>query len=235
MLKIADNIAKVQARIQQAAQENCRDVTDIQLLAASKTHGYEEILAAYAAGIRHFGENYLQEALPKIEQLQQAGANDICWHFTGSIQSNKAAAIAEHFSWVHTVDRLKIAEKLDTQRGDGNLGPLNICIQINADNEASKSGISLGEIEDFAREVQALPALRLRGLMAIPNPNQPEDQLQSRFAALASALAALQQQYPAQPLDTLSMGMSGDLELAIAAGSTLVRVGTAIFGQRQQT
>jgi pyridoxal phosphate enzyme (YggS family) len=202
----------------------------VSLLAVSKTKPAAEVRQAAAAGQVAFGENYLQEALEKIEAL--ADLPDLEWHFIGPIQSNKTRAIAEHFQWVHSVDRLKIARRLSDHRPD-TLPPLNVCLQLNVDSEDSKSGCHLEDLPELATAVSELPGLKLRGLMAIPDPNQPEDSLRNSFRALATALEQLNRQPgPRAPLDTLSMGMSGDLELAIAEGATLVRVGTALFGAR---
>jgi len=236
--KIADNIAKVRGRIQQAALENNRDVNSIRLLAVSKNHGSGELRSAFEAGIRDFGENYAQEATNKVKALLDL---PIDWHFIGPLQSNKTTLIAEHFAWLHSLDRLRIAEKLSRQRLASQT-PLNVCIQINIDHEASKSGIAPDQLANFAAALVKLPHLALRGLMAIPAPVQPvftqeesvhiKDQLKCSFARMRQLFQALQQQFPQQAIDTLSMGMSTDLELAIAEGSTLVRVGTDIFGER---
>ncbi len=202
----------------------------VQLLAVSKTFPAEAVLEAMASGQTAFGENYLQEALDKIEAVARAqpGA-PVEWHFIGPIQSNKTRPIAASFHWVHTVERLKIAQRLSEQRPP-ELGPLNICLQVNISGEASKSGACERELPDLARQVAALPNLRLRGLMAIPE-RQVEPALQraafARLRALAEQLRAGGLQ-----LDTLSMGMSGDMEAAIAEGATIVRVGSAIFGAR---
>lgn len=223
MHKIAHNLTQVLNRIQAAAEGCGRKAQDITLLAVSKTHTSAAISVAYGAGQRAFGENYLQEALEKITALQ---ALNLEWHFLGPIQSNKTRAIAEHFHWVHSLARLSIAQRLNAARPLG-LGPLNVCIQVNADGEASKAGVALSEVAALAEQVQRLPNLKLRGLMSIPNPDNPAP----AFAAIAALRQELNQRYGWQ-LDTLSMGMSDDLDLAIAAGSTLVRVGTAIFGPR---
>lgn len=223
MLKIADNLTQVLNRIQAAADGCGRKAQTITLLAVSKTQNAAAIAQAYAAGQRAFGENYVQEALEKIAQLNPLA---IEWHFIGPIQSNKTKSIAEHFTWVHGVERFSIAQRLSAARPDA-LGPLNICIQVNADGEASKSGVSLEQAGHLAAQIQPLPRLKLRGLMTLPNPANP--------APAFAAVAALQQQLNhvhGWQLDTLSMGMSDDLAPAIAAGSTLVRVGTAIFGPR---
>ena len=195
-------------------------------MAVSKTKTAADIRAAFAAEQRHFGENYLQEALEKQQQL--VGLN-IVWHFIGPIQSNKTGALAEHFQWVHSVDRLKIARRLSEQRLK-HLPALNICLQVNLDNEASKSGVTLAELPALADAVAKLPHLKLRGLMAIPAPRSDVNEQQQSLERLQQALKQLNQQ--GYTLDTLSMGMSGDLEAAIAAGSTMVRIGTDIFGAR---
>lgn len=223
MSTIAKNIAKVGTRIREAAQASNRDPSAIGLLAVSKTQPADAIRAAFAAGQRDFGENYLQEALDKQQQLSDL---PLAWHFIGPIQSNKTRPIAEHFSWVHSVDRLKIAQRLSEQRPD-NLPPLNICLQVNISGEDSKSGCQPHELQDLALAVSALPRLRLRGLMAIPQAS--EDPVRQR--AVLASLRELQQNLQLD-LDTLSMGMSADLEAAVAEGSTWLRIGTAIFGAR---
>ena len=223
MSTIAENIAKVGARIREAAQASQRNFADIGLLAVSKTKPAEAIREAHAAGLCDFGENYLQEALEK-----QAALTDLplIWHFIGPIQSNKTRPIAEHFDWVHSVDRLKIAQRLSEQR-PAHLPALNICLQVNISGEDSKSGCSPEELTALARAVVALPNLRLRGLMAIP---EPTDDVAAQHAAFAR-LRQLRDEL-ALNLDTLSMGMSHDLEAAIAEGATWVRIGTALFGAR---
>lgn len=223
MHKIAHNLTQVLNRIQAAAEGCGRKAQDITLLAVSKTQPAAAISEAYAAGQREFGENYLQEALEKIHAL---AALNLEWHFLGPIQSNKTRPIAEHFAWIHSLARVSIAQRLNAARPQG-LKPLNVCIQVNADGQASKAGVALDEVAVLAEQIQRLPNLRLRGLMAIPNPADPAP----AFAALAQLQGDLNRRYGWQ-LDTLSMGMSDDLDIAIAAGSTLVRVGTAIFGPR---
>ena len=223
MSTIADNIAQVEARIRAAALAVQRDVTSVHLLAVSKTKPAAALREAYAAGLRNFGENYLQEARAKQVELADL---PLCWHFIGPIQSNKTRDIAEHFAWVHSVDRLKIAQRLSEQRPDG-LPPLNICIQVNVSGEASKSGCTPEELPALAQAVTQLPGLRLRGLMTIP---EPSDDPQAQRAPLAR-LRQLRDELHAN-LDTLSMGMSQDLEAAIAEGATWVRIGTALFGAR---
>lgn len=230
MSSIADNIGSVTRRIQKATLQAGRAPGSVRLLAVSKTRPPEELRAAAEAGQIAFGENYLQEALDKIEALQDLP--DLEWHFIGPIQSNKTRQIAEAFDWVHSVDRLKIARRLSEQRS-ADQPALNICLQVNINSEASKSGCTLADLPELVSAVGELPNLQLRGLMAIPDPDQPEADLRLSFRKLAGTLNDLKQKYPdAGPLDTLSMGMSGDMELAIAEGATWVRVGTALFGAR---
>jgi hypothetical protein len=223
MSTIAENIAKVGARIREAAQASQRNFADIGLLAVSKTKPAAAIREAHAAGIRDFGENYLQEALEKQVELSDL---PLIWHFIGPIQSNKTRPIAEHFDWVHSVDRLKIAQRLSDQR-PAQLPPLNICLQVNVSAEDSKSGCSPAELAQLAGAVAALPNLRLRGLMAIPEPTDDVAAQHAAFARLRQLRDDLE-----LDLDTLSMGMSHDLEAAIAEGATWVRIGTALFGAR---
>lgn len=223
MSTIAENIAKVGERIRAAAQASGRDLDHIGLLAVSKTKPAAAVREAYAAGIRDFGENYLQEALEKQAELSEL---PLIWHFIGPIQSNKTKPIAEHFAWVHSVDRLKIAQRLSEQRPN-HLPPLNICLQVNVSAEDSKSGCAPAELAALALAVSQLPNLRLRGLMAIP---EPTDDVAAQRAAFAR-LRELRDGLPL-PLDTLSMGMSHDLDAAIAEGATWVRIGTALFGAR---
>lgn len=202
----------------------------MRLLAVSKTHPADALREAIAAGQTAFGENYLQEALDKMDALKDV--QTIEWHFIGPVQSNKTRQIAASFSWVHSVDRLKIAQRLSEQR-DSSLPPLNICLQVNINEEDSKSGCRVDELEQLVADIGELPNLSLRGLMAIPDPNQPEAALRSSFRRLANTLKNLRAGQPtAGPLDTLSMGMSGDLDIAIAEGATWVRIGTALFGAR---
>lgn len=232
MPSIADNIGVVTRRIQKATMAANRPAQSVQLLAVSKTRPPQDLREAAATGQRAFGENYLQEALEKIEALSDIP--DIEWHFIGPIQSNKTRDIAERFDWAHSVDRLKIARRLGDQRPEG-MPPLNLCLQVNIDAEASKAGIAPEDVAELADSIMTLPGVRLRGLMAIPDPDQPEDSLRERFRALAALLLQLNTRYPeATDLDTLSMGMSGDLEMAIKEGATLVRIGTALFGAREQ-
>ena len=223
MSTIADNIGQVSQRIRAAADAVQRDASSIHLLAVSKTKPAQAVREAYAAGMRDFGENYLQEALGKQAELTDL---PLSWHFIGPIQSNKTRAIAENFAWVHSVDRLKIAQRLSEQR-PADLPPLNICIQVNVSGEASKSGCTPADLPALADAISALPRLKLRGLMAIPEPTEDRTAQDAVFAAVRNLQNSLN-----LPLDTLSMGMSHDLESAIAQGATWVRIGTALFGAR---
>jgi len=226
MTAIVSNLQAVHLAIKQAAHTAGREPAGITLLAVSKTFPAAAVREAYAAGQREFGENYLQEALEKIAVLHDLG---IVWHFIGPIQSNKTRAIAENFAWVHGVDRLKIAQRLSEQRPP-QLPPLNICLQVNVSGEESKSGVAPQEVVRLAREIAMLPQLKLRGLMAIPAPMDDEVAQRKPFAQLHE----LAQEIVAQgiALDTLSMGMSHDFKAAIQEGATIIRIGTAIFGQR---
>ena len=223
MSTIAENIAKVGVRIREAAQASQRDCAAVGLLAVSKTKPAAAIRQAFAAGARDFGENYLQEALEKQVELSDL---PLIWHLIGPIQSNKTKPIAEHFAWVHSVDRLKIAQRLSDQR-PAHLPPLNICLQVNVSGEASKSGCNPDELPALAQAVTQLPNLRLRGLMTIPEPTDDPSEQRAAFARLRELQQGLN-----LDLDTLSMGMSHDLEAAIAEGATWVRIGTALFGAR---
>jgi PLP dependent protein len=228
MASIAENLQHVARRIRDACAAAQRPVQSVTLLAVSKTFGAEAVREAHAAGQSAFGENYVQEALTKMARLADLRPQ-LAWHLIGPLQSNKTREVAAGFDWVHSVDRLKIAERLSAQRPDG-LPPLNVCLQVNISGQASKSGVAVAEAPALAREVAALPRLRLRGLMAIPEPDS--DPVSQRRPH--RALKALFDQLNADglALDTLSMGMSADLEAAVLEGATLVRVGTAIFGQR---
>jgi pyridoxal phosphate enzyme (YggS family) len=221
-----NRLQSVMQRIDAACREHNRDPDSVILLAVSKTRNSDELRQMALQGIRRFGENYLQEALKKIAALADL---DLEWHFIGPIQSNKTRPLAEQFDWVHSVDRTKIARRLSEQR-PSNLPPLNICLQVNISSEQSKSGVSLEELPGIAREVAALPHIHLRGLMAIPAPAGDVEQQRQPFRALRQALEQLNRE--GLQLDTLSMGMSGDLEAAIAEGATMVRIGTALFGPR---
>lgn len=225
-MSIPANLQRVRNRIDQAARAAGRDPSDVALLAVSKTHPPAAVRTAFAAGQALFGESYLQEALRKIEALADL---DIEWHFIGPIQSNKTKDIARHFDWVHGIDRLKIAERLSAQRPP-ELGPLNVCIQVNVSGEASKAGVRAAQLPELAGAVAALAGLRLRGLMTIPAPQDDADAQRASFRQLRLARDRLAESHFA--LDTLSMGMSDDLEAAIMEGATIVRVGTAIFGPR---
>ncbi|MBL8453747.1 MAG: YggS family pyridoxal phosphate-dependent enzyme [Zoogloea sp.] len=217
------NIAE---RIAQAAIVSGRDPSEVQLLAVSKTWPAESVREAAAAGQRAFGESYVQEAIDKLDALAGLGLE---WHFIGPLQSNKTRPVANAFAWVHSVDRLRIAQRLSEQR-DVHLPPLQVCIQVNVSGEASKSGVAPDALPDLARAVAALPRLQLRGLMTIPEATSDVVLQRARFATLRQLKDGLVAS--GLPLDTLSMGMSDDLEAAIAEGATIVRVGTAIFGSR---
>ena len=230
MSTIAQNLQAVDATIVAAANAAGRSRADVQLLAVSKTFPPEAVVEAFEAGQRAFGENYLQEALDKIQAIASVLPGEaIEWHFIGPIQSNKTRPIAANFDWVHTVGRLKIAQRLSEQRPDG-MAPLNICLQVNISGEASKSGTSAAELDELAREVAALPNLRLRGLMAIPEPETDYTRQRAAFAQLRAHFERLRG--AGCDIDTLSMGMSADMEAAVAEGATIVRVGSAIFGSR---
>lgn len=231
MHRLADNrssipqhLTAVQQRIQNAESQYQRGIGSVLLLAVSKTQGSDAIRIAANCGQRHFGENYLQEALDKQAELRDL---DLCWHFIGPIQSNKTRAIAENFDWVHSVDRVKLIQRLASQRPE-QLPPLNICLQINISGEDSKSGASVEDIPALVDAAGASERLRLRGLMAIPAKTEDPAQQQQAFAELTRLLTTLP-----DTADTLSMGMSGDMEAAIAEGSTMVRIGSDIFGPRQ--
>lgn len=225
MSSIAERLARVHARIRAAAEAAGREAADIRLLAVSKTRPVADVEAALAAGQRAFGESYVQDALPKIAALGARAE----WHFIGPVQSNKTRAIAEHFDWVQSVDRLKIARRLSEQRPPGR-PPLQICLQVNVSRDPAKAGVDPDQAGELARAVADLPNLRLRGLMTIPARSEDPVRQREPFRRLRELYEALQKQGMA--LDTLSMGMSADLEAAIAEGATLVRIGTAIFGPR---
>jgi hypothetical protein len=225
---IENRLQAVKSRIAAAARRAARDPRDIVLVAVSKSFPAADIRAAHAAGQRDFGENQVQEALGKLAEL---GGRDLVWHFIGPLQSNKTRPVAERFDWVHSIDRLRIAERLAAQRPAA-LPPLQVCVQVNVSGEASKSGVAPDEAPALARAVAGLPRLRLRGLMTIPEPTSDTALQRRRFTALRELQQQLVQEGLA--LDTLSMGMSDDLEAAVAAGATMVRVGSAIFGPRAQ-
>ncbi|WDE06623.1 YggS family pyridoxal phosphate-dependent enzyme [Thalassomonas viridans] len=224
MINIKDNLALIEQQISQSCQQANRPRETVELLAVSKTKAAALIEQAYRCGQRAFGESYVQEAVDKIARLKHLP--DICWHFIGPIQSNKTRPIAENFSWVHSIDRIKIARRLDQARS-GHDTPLNVCLQVNISGEASKSGVTVADLPELAKEIANCPHLCLRGLMAIPEKQAPL----SSYGKMLDLFMQLKQQYPR--LDTLSMGMSGDLQPAIAQGSTMVRIGSAIFGSRE--
>jgi len=227
MSDIAANLQAVIARIETAARQAGRDPAGVRLLAVSKTWPATDVQAAITAGQRAFGENYVQEGVDKIAALAGQGLE---WHFIGPLQSNKTRPVAEHFDWVHSIERLKIAQRLAEQR-PASLPPLNVCVQVNVSGETSKSGCEPSQAPALCHAVATLPGLRLRGLMAIPAPAEDFAAQRAPFAALRKLYEQLQGEGLA--LDTLSMGMSHDLAAAVAEGATLVRIGTAIFGERK--
>ena len=228
MKSIAQNLQCLNKQIVGAEQKYARTPGSVTLLAVSKTHPADKILTAAGCGQRHFGESYLQEALPKIREIDDPG---LIWHFIGPIQSNKTRGIAENFSWVHSVDRTKIARRLNEMRPQ-QLPPLNICIQINVSGEASKSGIDPGQLATMAAEINDLPRLRLRGLMTMPEATSDVTLQRRAFSRLRECQEKLQA--AGYQLDTLSMGTTHDMEAAIAEGATIIRIGTAIFGPREK-
>jgi pyridoxal phosphate enzyme (YggS family) len=223
------NIRAVRERIRTACERAGRSVDSVTLLAVSKTHSVDLIRGAAREGVEHFGESYLQEALPKIETLRGL---ELTWHFVGQLQGNKTRAVAESFHWVHGVDRLRIAKRLSDQR-PFHAPPLNVCLQVNVGGEDTKGGVTPAELPDLAREVAKLPRLALRGLMCIPPPEDDPARQRAWFAQTAQLLRSLH--VPGTTLDTLSMGMSDSLEAAIEEGATIVRIGTALFGERPRT
>ena len=223
---LIERFQRVQNRIHQACLNANRAPESVRLLAVSKTKPIEDILILAAHGQICFGENYVQESLLKIAQCPE-----LEWHFIGPIQSNKTKPIAEHFDWVHSVDRLKIAQRLSSQRPEG-LAPMNILLEVNISEEPSKAGFTSQEVLEVAQQIAELPNLTLRGLMAIPQKAEDFETQRKPFALMRELLQTLQQQHPNVPLDTLSMGMSADLEAAILEGATIVRIGTDIFGAR---
>jgi pyridoxal phosphate enzyme (YggS family) len=234
MTSIQDNLVKVQERISEAAKASGRSVTDISLLAVSKTFPASDVRLAYEAGQRSFGENYVQEGVSKITELSDIRA-ELEWHFIGPLQSNKSRDVAESFDWVHSIDRLKIAQRLNDQR-PSELPPLNVCVQVNISGESSKSGVEPNEVANLCIAISQMPHLRLRGLMSIPEPTDDEVQQKADHHQLFTIYNTLKQNLSLQiesvQLDTVSMGMSSDMSAAIAEGSTMVRIGTAIFGKR---
>lgn len=227
MTAIRDNLQIIGAKLKKFIQQYHRSDSEVKLLAVSKRHSTDKIREAYEAGQKAFGENYVQELLDKNEQLDDL---DIEWHYIGPLQSNKTRKIAEVASWVHTIDRLKIAQRLNNQRPES-LGPLSVCLQVNISGEKSKSGIAEEQLLALAQQVKELPNLKLRGLMVIPAPENNFTKQREIFARVAAIQQALNDK--CFELDTLSMGMSNDMEAAIAEGATIVRIGTAIFGARE--
>ncbi len=228
MIRVTENLAYIRDLLAKAAAGAGRDADSIRLLAVSKKQPVSSVIEAAAAGQCDFAENFVQEGLNKIAG---AGRDDLCWHFIGHLQSNKTQAVADHFDWVHTVDRFKIAERLSNQRPK-QLRDLNICLQVNIDDEPGKSGIAVIEVIALARKMATLPRIRLRGLMCLPRMRSDVDEQREPFARLRELSDTLQTDGIA--IDTLSMGMSGDFQAAILEGSTIVRIGTAVFGPRAQ-
>ena len=238
MSQVTTKLMMVRQRLELAALAAKREPEDIQLLAVSKTFPAIAVEEAMHAGQTAFGENYVQEGVDKIQQLSKLRPW-LEWHFIGPLQSNKTRDVAEHFDWVHSIDRLKIAERLSSQRGEfSNLGPLQVCVQINVSEEDSKSGISLEEVDTLCDAIAKLPNLVLRGLMAIPAPSDNVSQQHQSFTAVRDCFVGIKAKHSNDLgydfFDTLSMGMSDDMEAAIAEGSTMVRVGSAIFGKRDK-
>ena len=238
MSQVTANLMLVKQRLELAALAAKREPEDIQLLAVSKTFPALAVEEAMHAGQTAFGENYVQEGIEKIQQLAKLRPW-LEWHFIGPLQSNKTRDVAEHFDWVHSIDRLKIAERLSSQRGEfPDLGDLQVCVQINVSAEESKSGIAPEEVEDLCTAIAKLPHLVLRGLMAIPAPSDDLEQQRQAFSAVRECFAGIKVKHSHDLgydfFDTLSMGMSDDMEAAIAEGSTMVRIGSAIFGKRDK-
>ncbi|OTP89124.1 YggS family pyridoxal phosphate enzyme [Gilliamella apicola] len=231
MNTVQDNLLNIKNEITEIAKKCERDPNTIQLIAVSKTKPVEQIMEAINAGQLAFGENYVQEGIEKIQYFEKnMPNNDLIWHFIGPLQSNKSKLVAEHFDWMHTIDRFKIAQRLSDQRPN-HMAKLNVLIQVNISQEASKSGVKPEEVTDLVKQIVTLPNLNLRGLMAIPEIENDYDKQLNVFTKMQQLLHSLQKDYPF--MDTLSMGMSGDMPAAISAGSTMVRIGTAIFGARQ--
>jgi hypothetical protein len=224
---ISDNLKQVRASIVSAANQCSRDGNDIHLLAVSKTKPVSDILQAYESGHREFGENYVQEGVEKIQQLQQY--SDIVWHYIGPLQSNKSKFVAEYFDWMQSIDRFKIAKRLNEQRGPYQK-PLNVCIQVNIDEEANKAGVLEKDVLALIEQLTPLEKISCRGLMAIPKASSNEADQRTSFKKMQQLFIQCQKNFP--EFDTLSMGMSNDMQLAIEYGSTMVRVGTGIFGSR---
>jgi pyridoxal phosphate enzyme (YggS family) len=226
METIAERLKSALERLRQTAVDANREPNSVKLLAVSKTKPVSDIVIAYEAGQRMFGENYVQEGVDKVQELQTL--SDIEWHFIGPLQSNKTRLVAEHFDWVESIDRLKIAKRLNDQRTPHK--KLNVCIQVNIDKEESKAGVDAGEVESLANSIAQLPNLELRGLMAIPAANQGIEAQTQSFTLMKDLFEKLQDNH--NQIDTLSIGMSNDMQVAVHCGSTLVRIGTAIFGKR---
>jgi pyridoxal phosphate enzyme (YggS family) len=226
VIRVTENFRKIQDLLAKAAADAGRPADEIRLLAVSKKKPAEAVLEAYAAGQRDFGENFVQEGLEKIAAV---GRDDAIWHFIGHLQANKTRAVAEYFQWVHTIDRLKIARRLSAQR-PADAADLNVCIEVNIDEETSKSGVKTAEVAELAAAVADLPGLRLRGLMCLPAIRDHFEAQRQPFARLRELLESLNRS--GMQLDTLSMGMTADYAAAIREGATIVRIGTAIFGAR---
>jgi len=228
-MKIIDNLAHIRNEISVAEKRFSRTDSSVCLLAVSKTRNVDEIMAAVNEGQRHFGENYCQEALEKIEAIDHP---DLVWHFIGPIQSNKTSQIARHFDWVHTIDRIKIARRLNEMRPE-DMAPLNVCVQINISGEDSKAGITLDDADEFIAKLEQFKRLKVRGLMSLPAPASNFDEQRIPFSILNQKLQELSLSRP--DLDTLSIGTTQDMTAAIAEGATIVRIGTALFGPRDAT
>ncbi len=228
MSSIETRFQETRDRILAASQKSGRS-DKVQLLAVSKTKPASMVREAWECGQRAFGENYVQEGVDKVQEL--ADLDGVEWHFIGPIQSNKTRPVAESFDWVHSVDRIKVARRLSDQRPES-MTPINICLQVNIDNQSTKAGFTPDEVLAVAEEVIALPNVVLRGLMAIPAPAEDSENQRKPFKAMSTLLSQLQERFPEQSLDTLSMGMSGDMDAAITEGATIVRIGTALFGAR---
>jgi pyridoxal phosphate enzyme (YggS family) len=228
VIRVTENFRKIHDLLAKAATEAGRNPEEIRLLAVSKKKPLEMVLEAAAAGQRDFGENFVQEGLKKIEE---ADRDDLIWHFIGHLQANKTRPVAEHFDWVHTIDRLKIAERLSRQRPHDS-GDLNVCIQVNIDEEAAKAGASVSDVPELARAVSDLPGLKLRGLMCIPAVREGFQEQREPFAKMRLLKDLLEES--GISIDTLSMGMTADYVAAIHEGTTIVRIGTALFGSREQ-
>ena len=227
MSKIAERIQNIRAQIEQTCHQAKRDPDTVTLIAVSKTFPADAIAEAFSQGQAVFGESYVQEAVQKVDALRHL---DITWHFIGPLQSNKTRPVAERFHWVHSVDREKIAQRLNDQR-PATLAPLNVCIQVNVSNDPAKGGVLLNQVKSMAETIDQLPNLQLRGLMAVPALDLEESLQRRQFESLRAAVDELAKQYPS--VDTLSLGMSADWPLAVASGSTMIRVGSSIFGPRQ--